>query len=134
MCYKSDYYHRGRHHARKNWKNRFMHYNYPAVNVEELDNRYEIYLFAAGYQKEDFQVAVRDNTLIIGVDKPSLDDGNSNHWRRQEFRPINFERQFELNEKINTETISAKYEEGILKVTLPKRAGFETSRKDVQVV
>ena len=135
MCYKSGFHHRkAKHYAKKYWRNQFMHYNYPAVNVEELDDRYEIYLFAAGYQKGDFEVATKDNTLIIGVDKSTDTNWDESNWRRQEFRPTNFERQFELNEKINKEAISAKYENGILQVTLPKLAGFETSRKDVQVV
>ena len=47
--------------------------------------------------------------------------------------PEYFVREFELSEKIDQDGISAKYEEGILKVTLPKLPGFETVRKDIGI-
>ena len=112
------------HPMKKFWKERFnAAFNYPPANVQELDDKYILYLYASGYEKSDFLIATIDNTLTISVEKKqsiaSID------WRRQEFSPHSFERRFELNEKIDISAISAKYENGVLIVTLPKLEGFE---------
>jgi HSP20 family protein len=60
------------------------------------------------------------------VDNPSM--------KRQEFNPRGFKRIFEINEKIDKENITAAYQEGVLKITLPKLAGTKTYRKDIDIV
>ena len=139
MCYKSAYHpkwgrHHYRHHAKKHWRNKFLARVYPPVNVEEYDDHYEIDLFAAGYTKEEFNVSVKDDTLIISVKKEDAEGNTETYFGRSTFKPGNFERQFILNEKINKEGINAKYEEGVLKVTLPKNEGSETFRQDIDIV
>ena len=108
-----------------------MLWNTPPVNVKEHDDSYELYVYAAGYTKEDFQVNLKDNTLVIAIENKDVVD--SPNWRRQEFYAQGFERHFELNEKIDKEAISAKYENGVLTLTLPKLDGFETFRKDIEI-
>ena len=132
-----------RHHFKRKFKKMMAHKiakhnrrhgrgHFPKVNVQELDDRYELYVYAAGYSKSDFKVDLTDNTLTIAVDKIA-NDLSENHWRRQEFRPRKFERQFELNDKIDKDSIAAKYEDGVLKITLAKLEGFETVRKAVEI-
>ncbi len=144
MCYsRANYPHWGRHHhhprhhARRWWKNKMAQaWGYPPVNVEELDDRYEILLYAAGYDKGEFDISLKDNTLIVNAEKPDQEreEAPEMNWRRLEFRPRGFERYFELNEKIDKDAISAQYADGVLKVTLPKKDGSETFRKDIEVL
>jgi HSP20 family molecular chaperone IbpA len=54
--------------------------------------------------------------------------------KRREFDPRGFKRIFELNEKIDKENITATYQEGVLKIRLPKLAGMETYRKNIDIV
>ena len=136
MCYASayhpkmgKYYHKN--YGRRAWKNKMIaRFGYPPVNVEELDDHYEIKLFAAGYEKGDFQINLEDNFLTVSVNKFERND-----FRRgfANFKPTNFERRFELNEKIDKDSISAKYVNGVLILTLQKLEGFETVRKDIEV-
>jgi HSP20 family protein len=115
-------------------KNMFANaWGYPPVNVEEFDDRYEIKLYAAGYAKSDFKVNLKDDTLTIAVERPENEwtDWANLDW--QKFTPGGFERRFKLNEKIDKASITAKYEEGVLTVTLQKLPGFETSRQDIEV-
>ena len=107
---------------------------YPPVNIQELDDRYELFLFAPGLTKEDFQIALKDNLLTIKVDHKEeeiLEEGA--YWKRKEFSSRGFQRQFELNQKIDLDSIKAKYENGILRLTLSKLEGEETNRKDIFV-
>ena len=142
MCYKSHHSHWGKHHRRsfqkhraKKWMKHMLAnaWAYPPVNVDELDDRYEILFYAAGYEKSDFKVNLNDEVLTVSVEKPGPDWSEWMHSEHQKFTPGGFERRFKLNEKIDKESISAKYEEGILKITLQKLAGFETSRQDIEV-
>ena len=120
-----------RHHAKRAWKNKMIaRFGFPPVNVNELDDNYEVQLFAAGYEKEDFKINLKDNLLVVSVEKFEKEDWNRGFMN---FQPGNFERQFELNDKIDKDTITAKYENGVLTLTLPKLEGFETVRKDIDV-
>ncbi|MEZ4687367.1 MAG: Hsp20/alpha crystallin family protein [Bacteroidia bacterium] len=117
--------------GRHSWKAQFAAaLNTPPANVLEMDDRYELQLFAPGYEKSDFVIGLADDTLTISVEEKELPAGN---WKRREYRPSGFTRRFALNDIINKETIEAKYEQGVLIVTLPKLEGFETSRTEINV-
>lgn len=137
----------GKHHAhawkRHQTKQRRM---FPPVNIEELDDRYEISFFAAGYSKSDFQISLADDTLTVSGSKakegvsthePDWEDIESRHhrghWRNREFKLRNFERHFILNDKINRDEIQAKYEDGVLKIKLSKKEGEETIRTKINI-
>jgi len=138
-AYCADSAHHPKHHFKRKLRKMMKHKmaqgrggHSPKVNVQELDDRYELFVYAAGYAKEDFKVDLTDDTLIIAGNSKTETEANYN-WRRQEFRLRTFERQFELNDKIDKDAIEAKYEDGILKVTLAKKEGFETVRKEVKI-
>lgn len=146
MCRRS-YYHQQKSHQGKHghwmagnmerWakhKRRRRGWFYPPVNVQELDDRYEVFLFAPGLTKEDFEISLKDNFMTIraGEQKEEeLEEGA--FWKRKEFSAGGFKRTFELNEKIDLDSIKAKYQNGILQVTLSKLEGEETLRKEIFV-
>ena len=131
----------GRRHAHAWKRHQFkQHRMYPPVNIEELDDQYEISFFAAGYAKSDFQISLSDDTLSVSAkskrkeeEKGEEDWYDRNQYRRREFKHRGFERHFVLNEKIEQEKITAKYEDGVLKITLPKKEGAETVRTQVDI-
>jgi HSP20 family protein len=104
--------------------------NTPPVNVREEDGKYELHLFAAGYVKSDFSIALTDQMLKISAENKEI---STDGWKRHEYTPTGFVRQFELNEKVDKTAIFATYENGVLILTLPKLEGFETERKDITV-
>lgn len=115
-------------------KKRMGGWFYPPVNIQELDDRYELFLFAPGLTKEDFNISLKDNLLKIAVDRKEeevIEEGG--FWKRREFSTRGFQRKFELNKKIDLDSIKAKYENGILQLTLSKLEGEETLRKDIFV-
>lgn len=122
----------GEHPMKRAWKEQFSaKFNTPPVNVRETDNSYELYLFAAGYEKSDFVISLTDQVLSISVaDKKQDSEGD---WKRTEYTPKGFVRQFELNEKTDKSAIAATYKNGVLILSLPKLEGSETARQKIEV-
>lgn len=125
----------GEHPMKKMWKAKMnakfnMISHQPPVNVRETDNSYELFLYAAGYEKGDFKISVTDQILTISVKGKQNEESN---WKRQEYHQNGFSRQFELNEKTDTTAIAATYQDGVLMLSLPKLEGFETSRKEITI-
>jgi HSP20 family protein len=94
----------------------------PATNVYEDEKEFRLELLLAGYRKEDIQLHLNDNLLVVKADLSEEDSGGSKEkYTRREFGLYNFERQFKVPKTVATDKISAKFENGILKLTLPKK-------------
>ena len=102
----------------------------PSVNVKEYDNRFELALAAPGLNKGDFDVKVENDHLTISAKHESKNEETKEDgtFVRREFSYGSFERNFRLSENVNSEAISANYENGVLVVTLPKAEPVDTSR------
>ena len=95
----------------------------PAVNVKENDNEYLIDVAAPGMKKNDFKLNYDNGRLTISSEKKDeIQETNGDKITRREFSYQSFQRSFSVPENVvNADKISAKYEDGILHVALPKR-------------
>ena len=94
----------------------------PAVNIKEDENSFQLEVAAPGRNKEDFQVKFDQNVLTISVQQNDEQENEQSNYLKREFRAGNFQRGFRLAEKeVDGDNIVAKYESGILYLTLPKR-------------
>ena len=95
----------------------------PAVNVVEKEGEFGIDISIPGFDKGDVNVEVDKNTLKISAKHENKNEEMDSKDRiiRREFSATSFERSFILPENIDTEKIEAKQENGILKLSLPKR-------------
>lgn len=100
-----------------------MNSTLPAVNVKETDNDYQIEVAAPGMKKDDFKVDYDNGRLIISSEKEmNKEDKEGEKVTRREFSYQSFQRSFSVPEKIvDAEKISAKYNDGILNIVIPKR-------------
>lgn len=104
------------------------------VNIQETDKSYELHLAAAGMKKEDFKLNIDRGILQISAEqKAENKDQQDGKWLRNEYRTRSFKRSFTLNEKVDTGKISAKYEDGILVVSLPKKEVSEPALQEIVV-
>ena len=104
------------------------------VNIQETDKSYELHMVAAGFKKEDFKLSLEKNVLQISVEQNEENkEGQEGKWLRSEYRKRSFKRSFTLNEKVDTAKISAKYADGILTVTLPKKEVSEPAAQEIAV-
>ncbi|MBD2754439.1 Hsp20/alpha crystallin family protein [Spirosoma validum] len=106
------------------WGRHMGEFHQVPVNIEETDGEYVISLFAAALVKENVKLAVKDDVLTIsyqGTDQSDIAESSATGtYTYQEHSNRSFERSFQLNNKVITESISASYADGVLKVVLPK--------------
>ncbi len=96
----------------------------PAVNVKETEGGFELEVAAPGLKKEDFKVELNKDVLTISSEKEYKNEEKDQEgkYTKREFKYQSFQRSFRLPEGVvNGEKIQAKYENGILYLSLPKR-------------
>ena len=109
-------------------------FSVPAVNIKTNDHAFEIELSAPGLKKEDFNIEVEENVLKLSVNKTAEKEEKTENFARKEFNYFNFQRSFALPKNaIDTENVKAIYENGILKVSLPKQKIMKESIKKIAV-
>ncbi len=108
-----------------NWSNR----NYsttnttlPSVNIKEDEEAFHVEMAAPGLEKKDFKVELNNNVLTISSEKEEEhEEKEGEQFTRREFSYQSFNRSFTLPETVESDKIKAKYENGILKVDIPKK-------------
>jgi HSP20 family protein len=92
----------------------------PLANIVETKENFRIELAAPGFFKNDFKIKLEGQILSISSEKPNPAGGVDENFVRQEFSQSPFTRSFRLSNWVDTGNIAAKYESGILFVTIPK--------------
>ena len=107
--------------------------NFPPVNIIEKTDRYQLSIAAPGFEKADFIIKLEANTLSISTEKKETLTEETDKLIRKEFGYKAFKRSFTIDEKIDTANISAKYENGILTLELPKREIQKPDAKEINI-
>ena len=94
---------------------------YPAINIKENEDHFELELAIPGKKKEDFNVEVDENVMTISMESKMEDEVSENNYTRKEFSYTSFKRAFTLPETVDEDAIKASYTDGILKFKLPKK-------------
>jgi HSP20 family protein len=110
----------------------------PAINVLEHEKSYELELAAPGMTKEDFHVTLdKDGDRVINMEKKvdEKSEKKHGHYLRREFSYSKFQQTMLLPEDADREKISAKVENGVLSVDIPKieKVKAEEVNKTIQI-
>lgn len=103
------------------------------VNIKETENAYEVQVIAPGLNKEDIKIKVEDKSLKVSYEQKEENNEQTDKYVRNEYHFRSFKRSFTLSDKVNAEAITAKYTDGILYVTVPKKETEEKTTKDITV-
>jgi HSP20 family protein len=95
--------------------------NVPSVNVEETSKEFVLEMAAPGMTRKDFKVEVDNGTLCISSEKEEEKKEKEKDYTRHEFSYSSFSRTFSLPDNVKDNSIEAKYDNGILRVTIPKK-------------
>ncbi len=95
----------------------------PAINVIEKNKKYVVELAAPGLKKDDFTVTVdADGNLKVRMEKKQNNEEKDEkaHYLRREFAYSQYEQTLVLPDDVERDSISAKVENGVLYIELPK--------------
>ncbi|PSL34663.1 Hsp20/alpha crystallin family protein [Chitinophaga ginsengisoli] len=93
----------------------------PAVNISEEKDAFKLSLAAPGMSKADFNVDVDGDMLTISAEKEEKKETKDEKISREEYNYSSFSRSFRLPEGVKKDGISAVYQDGVLKLSLPKK-------------
>ena len=107
---------------------------FPQTNIHETPEAYHLELNAPGRTKEDFNIKVEQGLLTISFEKKEESAQVEGYKTiRREFEFKSFKRSFSVDDKINVDGIQAKYENGVLKLLLPKKEESKQSAKQINI-
>jgi len=101
----------------------------PPIDVVESDNAFIVAVELPGLNKEDIKINIHENAITINGEKKPVTEENQRLHSEFWYRP--FRRTINLPGEINREKISARYENGILQVTLPKME--KSTAKEIKI-
>ncbi len=105
----------------------------PAVNIHETNDAYHAELVAPGREKTNFSIQVEKGLLTVSYENKDAVEQPKYKTIIREFSFQNFKRSFTIDETINTEAIQANYENGILKLLLPKKEEVKIVPKEITI-
>jgi len=104
----------------------------PKINVSETDKEYQIDADLPGVKKEDINVEYVDNTLTIRAERKEENEEKNKNYHKLESFFGTFSRSIKLPRSVDYDKVEAKYDNGILKIKLPK-SEKERNKNKIQV-
>lgn len=105
----------------------------PNLDIRESDKEYTVALEMPGVNKEDVDVEVRGDALIIRGEKKTEESHEEGQYQYSERSYGSFQRALTLPEDADSSNIEAKFDNGVLRITLPRREVGGEERQKIQV-
>ncbi|HSH66660.1 MAG TPA: Hsp20/alpha crystallin family protein [Bacteroidia bacterium] len=106
----------------------------PSANIIEDEKSYKIEVAAPGLERKDFKVEIDNNILTINAEREDEKNDSGKNYKRKEFSYSSFSRSFGLPENSVPDKIEAKYDNGILRLSIPKKeASLLKPSKEIKV-
>lgn len=105
------------------------------VNIRETDKSFELQLIAPGLKKKDFNLNLAGDILTVSYEH--VEESNEGHtnkgWLRQEYSKRSFSRSFNLDNSLDAANAIARYEDGVLHLSIPKKESFQKASRTITV-
>lgn len=119
--------------ASDNYRNQSNGFNFPPVNISESKENFELAFNVPGRNKEDFKITVDKNILTVSFETKEEAKDENKKQIKTEFTLQPFKRSFTLDEKVISDNILAKYENGLLTLSIPKKEEVKAEAKQIAV-
>lgn len=103
------------------------------VNTRETESEYQIDLIAPGCRKEDFKVSLDEKLLTVAFSQREDEANEKLVWRRNEYVQPAFIRTFIIDDSVDTNNMSATYQDGILRISLGKKEQAKSTVKQIEI-
>ena len=105
---------------------------YPKVNVYEYDDKIGIVAEIPGLDKKNVTIDVEEQVLTISGDKPGFDTDGGKCITR-ELKQSSFKRSFNLGDHLDGDNVSAKFKDGMLSISVPKKEPEQPKKKFIKI-
>jgi len=109
----------------------FKHGSFPKVDVVDYDDCVVIVSEIPSMTKERLGIDVEDGVLTISGDKHQLEDEDARYIVR-ELKHSSFKRSFQLGDNLSSD-VTAKFEDGVLRIEIPKKEHAESTKKRIDI-
>jgi HSP20 family protein len=93
----------------------------PPVNIVDKAGEFDVEIAVPGMKKDDFHVTCENGYLTIRAEREEKKEEKEKNYTRREYNYSSFERSFSLPETVKADQVKAKYEDGVLKISIPKK-------------
>ena len=101
------------------------------TDIKETENGYELSIGLAGYDKNDLNISLSDGYLTVSAKKEEKEEDKKNYLRRE--RSFSCSRSYYVGDNITEEDVDAKYENGILSVSFPKKEEKKARNTNIEI-
>lgn len=105
----------------------------PGVNICETEDNYQIEMAAPGLKKEDFKINLDRNLLTVSVEQQKQNEQNNKQYNKREFSYSSFVRSFVLPDSADDAQIEAKYNDGILNISIAKKEEAKSNARSIEI-
>jgi HSP20 family protein len=106
----------------------------PLANFSETNKEFKLELSAPGLKREDFKIDIDNGMLTISSEKEEEKKEDDKNYHRREFSYNSFCRTFPLPDNVDENNINARYDNGMLQLTIPKKeTAVNKPKKQIQV-
>lgn len=105
----------------------------PEVNIKETDDKFIVEAELAGLKRDEIDVEIRGDELILKGDKRSFQEDEKEDYYHMERRYGSFYRSIPLDENVDADKCDASFEDGLLRVELKKKAEKKSKSKKVNI-
>jgi HSP20 family protein len=105
----------------------------PAVDISETDKSYEFEIELPGMKREDVQIEVSDGILTVSGEKREEKKEDKKGYRKIERSYGKFERSFSLPADVDDKNISAKFENGLLNISIQKSPEAKSAKRKIEI-
>lgn len=93
---------------------------WPSIDVQETQGEFRLVAELPGLKRDHVKISLTDNVLTLRGEKKSEQDRETGSWHQVERAYGVFERSFQLTCPVDASKVKAKFEDGVLTITLPK--------------
>ena len=105
----------------------------PAVNVKEMEDKYNLEFVLPGFDKEDIKIEAEKGVLTVSSEKKSEESKQEENYTRREYTFSSFSRSFTLPENVEVDKIDARFEKGMLYIDIAKVQKEEDKKLEIAI-
>ena len=107
--------------------------NSPKVNVKETDKAYEIEIVNPGFSKDETKIEVKDGIIYVSMTSENKDEDENSKYHCKQWSKSSYKESWNLPDNVIEDQISAKNNDGVLIITLPKN-GKEQKKEETRSI